>query len=207
MPTRFKELRLFLGLDQKEMARWFGTKQSVVSLWETGKRTPPLREAAVKFGVSIDWLEGLSSRMWGERVSLLGRSYRRSLLTLPSDRRQELVKMTPTGRVLHAYQALASGAPDLITEAYFARVLGTDEVTFQAVLEQRESLAEKALQRMADYIGISERWYLAGDLLMVDASGLQEYLPLVQQMRAEGITPDDFWRIWSVIRSLRDGAP
>lgn len=203
MPRKFKELRLFLGMDQKEMAGWFGTKQSVVSLWETGKRTPPLRDAAVKFGVSMDWLEGLSNRMWGERVVLLGRSYRRSLSMLTGERRRQLVEALPSERVMDVFRSLAQMAPDLVTTEYFARVIGVNPPSFPAILDREIALPEQTLKRLADFTGIPERWYASGDLLVLDASDLEEYVPLVQQMRAEGITPDDIQRIWNVIRSLR----
>lgn len=204
MPTRFKELRLYMGLDQREMASWFGTKQSVVSLWETGKRTPPLREAAVKFGVSIDWLEGLSSRMWSERVTLLGRDYRRSLLALPDHERIRLAEVTPSERVVDAFRALTRTAPGLISSAYFARVLGLTPPAFEMVLANSAGVTVTALQRLADYTGIPERWYTLGDFTVLESTDLQEYFPLVHQMRAEGITPEDIRRIWNVIRSLRD---
>lgn len=201
--SRWRELRLHLGMDQAEMARWFDTKQSVISLWETGKRTPPHRDAAIKFGVSVDWLEELSSRRWGQRVIQLGRDYRHHLTGLPAVEQQQLTEATPSARVVHAYETLQTLAPDLVTQGYFSRLIGLTPVAFESIVANRLAVTETAVQRLADYTGIVERWFTAGDFSVLEDPDLDEYYPLVHQMRAEGITPEDIRRVWHAIRTFR----
>ena len=60
---RLRELRKNAGLSQKEFAKIFGAAQNTVSQWETGTRSiddKTLCELAAYFGVSVDYLLGLS---------------------------------------------------------------------------------------------------------------------------------------------------
>lgn len=60
---RFKELRLEKKLGQVETAEFLGVSKGIVSLWENGLREPNMSSLiliAKKFGVSIDYLVGLS---------------------------------------------------------------------------------------------------------------------------------------------------
>lgn len=60
---RFKELRTERRLSQVETAVMLGVSKGIISLWETGQREPNMSSLiaiAQKFGVSIDYLVGLS---------------------------------------------------------------------------------------------------------------------------------------------------
>ncbi len=60
---RLKELRTERGLGQVALARELGVGKSVISLWEKGQCEPTLGnliKMATFFGVSIDYLAGLS---------------------------------------------------------------------------------------------------------------------------------------------------
>jgi transcriptional regulator with XRE-family HTH domain len=203
LPSRTRELRLYLGMDQAEMAEWLDTKQSVVSLWESGKRTPPYREIALRFGVSIDWLQGLAYRRWGERVLTLTRELRQHLASLPEPRRATLSAGPPNERVRYVFESLHAAAPDLVSRNYYACLSGLTPAALELVFTDDAGITEVALQRLSDYTGIPERWFAAGDFAILEEPDLSEYYPLVHQMRLEGITPEDIRRIWSAIRSIR----
>ncbi|MBE5750862.1 MAG: helix-turn-helix transcriptional regulator [Clostridia bacterium] len=60
---RIKELRLESGLTQKRLAEILNTTNSAVCDWERGRTQPDLQtltKIAVLFGVSTDYLVGLS---------------------------------------------------------------------------------------------------------------------------------------------------
>lgn len=60
---RLKELRLESGLTQKRLAEILNTTNSAVCDWERGRTQPDLQtltKIAVLFGVSTDYLVGLS---------------------------------------------------------------------------------------------------------------------------------------------------
>ena len=63
MESRIKECRLRRGLSQKEMALDLDMPQSMVSRWELGIRVPTkegYKMLSDYFGVSVDWLMGLT---------------------------------------------------------------------------------------------------------------------------------------------------
>lgn len=60
---KIKELRIETELTQGELAKVLGITQDSISLWEKGKRipdTPYIAKLAEYFGVSADYLLGLS---------------------------------------------------------------------------------------------------------------------------------------------------
>ena len=64
---RIKKVRKTLNLTQTELATKLETNQAAVSAWELGDRLPGtefLYKMATEFNVSIDWLLGLSDRMY-----------------------------------------------------------------------------------------------------------------------------------------------
>lgn len=59
---RIKELRDSLNMSQAEFAKSVGTTQTTLSSYETKNKTPSLeiiKEIAIKYNVSLDWLCGL----------------------------------------------------------------------------------------------------------------------------------------------------
>lgn len=61
---RLKELRDEAGLSQGDIAEKFSVAQNTVSSWENGKRDPDtdtVKKIAAFFGVSIDYLLGVTS--------------------------------------------------------------------------------------------------------------------------------------------------
>ena len=63
MMIRLKELRDEAGLSQGDIAEKFSVAQNTVSSWENGKRDPDtdtVKKIAAFFGVSIDYLLGVS---------------------------------------------------------------------------------------------------------------------------------------------------
>ena len=201
--SRFRDLRLFFGLDQASMARWFDTTQSVISLWEKNKRTPPLYQAAVRFGVSMDWLAGLSHRMWGERVADLGRRYRLHLCELPEENKRRLSDLSPVARVLYTFEFLQGADPELVSRDYFALLLGLTPEAFHLLVDNQAGLSQPTLERLADYTGVPSQWFGSGDFSLLEEPDLDEYYPLVHQMRTDGISPEDIRRIWNLIKTIR----
>ena len=62
-PSRLRELRNKLGVSQDKMAQALGVSKSTLGLYETGDTLPDartLRDIAVYFNVSADWLLGLT---------------------------------------------------------------------------------------------------------------------------------------------------
>ena len=63
-PGRLKKSREYIGITQKEAANTLKIAQNTYSSYETGKREPNLEMLAMiskLFGVSVEWLIGLSS--------------------------------------------------------------------------------------------------------------------------------------------------
>lgn len=59
---RIKELREEKGISQQKLAEALNFKQSAISMWETGARTPDLYcliDLCIYFQVSADYLLGL----------------------------------------------------------------------------------------------------------------------------------------------------
>lgn len=60
---RLKELRKQRDLTQKQLAELLGTKDSIISFYETGERNPSpeiIKKLATILGVSTDYLMGMS---------------------------------------------------------------------------------------------------------------------------------------------------
>lgn len=63
LARRLRMARASLGIRQTEAARRVGVSQSLISLYEHGKRDPPfsaLKGLALLYHVSADWLMGLT---------------------------------------------------------------------------------------------------------------------------------------------------
>lgn len=63
--NRLKEARSKAGVNQTELAKYCGIKQSTISTYENGNSTPDLEVAAKfaeKLGVSLDWLCGFEKK-------------------------------------------------------------------------------------------------------------------------------------------------
>lgn len=67
-------LRLLRGdATQREFTREFSVKQTTYSSWERGLKEPPIEkvcEIALRFGVSIDWLFGITDDQKGNAAIL-----------------------------------------------------------------------------------------------------------------------------------------
>lgn len=64
LANRIVEIRLSLGLSQKKVAEITGLRQSSISSWELGRRTPlpdGLIKLADAFGCSVDYILGRES--------------------------------------------------------------------------------------------------------------------------------------------------
>lgn len=62
-PSQLRDLRKKKGISQETLAHDLGVSKSTIGLYETGDTLPDaktLRDLAVYFGVSADWLLGLS---------------------------------------------------------------------------------------------------------------------------------------------------
>ncbi len=60
---RLKELRKECGITQKEFAGYFNLTESMISLYESGKRQPSydvLKAISKRFNISIDYLVGMT---------------------------------------------------------------------------------------------------------------------------------------------------
>ena len=76
--SKLKELRISLDKNQKEFAAMLGVRQSTLSSYENDVSIPSidvLYDIATKFGVSLDWMFGLSDSMTRE-ISNLGDVFR-----------------------------------------------------------------------------------------------------------------------------------
>lgn len=62
---KLRALRLAHGLVQEEVGAWFNMRKSTVSQWESGRLPHPaiIAELARRFGVSADYLLGLSDTL------------------------------------------------------------------------------------------------------------------------------------------------
>lgn len=72
-PERLRKLRLEENISQKDMSKKLYVTASMISKYETGKSNPSLTliETIVKeYGVSVDWLLGLSDEMHGNNISI-----------------------------------------------------------------------------------------------------------------------------------------
>ena len=76
--SKLKELRVILDKNQKEFAAILGVRQSTLSSYENDVSIPSidvLYDIATKFGVSLDWMFGLSDSRTRE-ISSLGDVFR-----------------------------------------------------------------------------------------------------------------------------------
>ena len=63
-PSRLRELRKEKGVSQDQLSKELGVSKSTIGLYETGDTLPDaktLRDLAVYFDVSVDWLLGLAT--------------------------------------------------------------------------------------------------------------------------------------------------
>lgn len=66
LARRLRMARAALGITQAEAADMASVSQSALSLYEKGRRDPPvtsLKRLAVAYGVTLDWLMGITDAM------------------------------------------------------------------------------------------------------------------------------------------------
>lgn len=76
MNTKLRELRLELGLTQKELAKQIGSTDKNIWAYEKGNIKPPIETLiayAKFFGVTVDYLLGLEDD-FGSKVATMGAS-------------------------------------------------------------------------------------------------------------------------------------
>jgi hypothetical protein len=148
--------------------------KAAVSRW-TDPYKPPV-ELAIRTGVSYDWLLGLSSFMWSERVVNLRRSLRSYLTTTDAK--------SPSQRVIAVIEFLRSQAPDLVTDEYLAKVMRVDVETIRLFVSGDDAVGRDVIRKLAEFVDIDASWFDTGDkALLVDWSELGE------QLRSAGFTP------------------
>jgi len=124
---RLKELRLFKGMTQAEVAEKFGKSESAIRMWELGKSKPDadtLIEVSKEFGCSTDYLLGLPEDVINEIVA----SDSDNTLVLLED--LDRVPFPAKGKLLEIFNSICS--------AYLSLVMSNLEssVTFLNDLEK-----------------------------------------------------------------------
>lgn len=143
---RLKELRKEKGLNQIEIANYFGTSQPAYQAWESGRRTPAqksLEKLAKFFNVSVSYLLGETSiRNFSE-------------LTTPNE--QSHAPSEPTiGERLKSARKEAGLLQEEVAEHF-----NITQQAYQVWESGRRNPKKETLQKLADYFNVSYA-YLAG---------------------------------------------
>lgn len=143
---RLKELRKEKGLNQIEIANYFGTSQPAYQAWESGRRTPAqksLEKLAKFFNVSVSYLLGETSiRNFSE-------------LTTPNE--QSHAPSEPTiGERLKSARKEAGLSQEEVAEHF-----NITQQAYQVWESGKRNPKKETLQKLADYFNVSYA-YLAG---------------------------------------------
>lgn len=179
---RVRELLAMFGLSsQREAADFFGCSQPSISRWSHGGQ--PDVSVAIRTGVSYDWLVGLSSQVWGERVLDIRRAVRRFAATIdattPSRRFRRIASW-----VQHTYE-------DLVTDAYMAAWLHVDRIEYLDYMATVD-VPNELIKRLAEYVDIPFEWFVTGDERYVKGDGYDEIIARLKRM---GVSPQQAERI------------
>lgn len=172
---RVKELRDdILRLSQREFAVRLKLSQSAVGHWESLDRvaSPDPHILATTFGVSADWVLGLSSQTWGERVRGLQQS-------------------------LHAriVDGVVAGSTADERVAAVVAWLRTEAEGFAYV----DVVANAETERVAALVNVPLAWFETGDASLVASDRWGDVLALCEQER---LTPDDVKRLITMTTSF-----
>lgn len=143
---RLKELRKEKGLNQIEIANYFGTSQPAYQAWESGRRTPAqksLEKLAKFFNVSVSYL--------------LGETNIRNFSGLTTPKEQSHAPSEPTiGERLKSARKEAGLLQEEVAEHF-----NITQQAYQVWESGKRNPKKETIQKLADYFNVSYA-YLAG---------------------------------------------
>lgn len=192
-PERFKAIRKWYGLTQRDVAQFLDIKRDTYSKREIprGKKysMAPTPEEIVRFakfyGISTDWLLGLDTdEPWGTSALDARRYIVARLPEVTTDPLKDHV------RFAWLLDQIAEVVPDTLPAIRPDRLC----LVSQDMLEQLRSgrkppLGTHAARRVAEYCGLPDLWIGAGDWVDADAIP-RSWLAVLREVYLRGLEPD-----------------
>lgn len=200
--SRLVELRRYFQLTQIQFGHWLGGySQANVSQWETGLRPMPYTEVASTFGVSVDWLMGLSSFMWGPTVRDVKEKVHQHLISMSPEREQELssLMVEPADRVRVVVTFCQEQASHLFTDRYLAAVMLLDSHSLLEVMRGDAYAERSSYARLAEFLELPVTWFEFGDTSELRDSRFEPYRSVVADAIAHGISPERLAQLVSIM--------
>ena len=172
---RFKGLRKDRNLTQGDIARDLGVSKATVAMWETGRRTPPLkkmREIAEYFNCRLDYLLGTSDDAWTDYYEY--------------EEAEQYVKMS----------AAAEDADQAINfySDFFRKIVTLDEYGWNTVRSVVESEAKRCREQASfkekPWLHVTvdvdmEHFEVKEDLEGIDMEGYWDYLDKMAEIQKD----------------------
>jgi DNA-binding XRE family transcriptional regulator len=198
---RLREIRQWLGLSQPEMAQWVigdGASRVNISQAENNARPVPIERLGELFGVSADWMMGLSDERWGAQVQTIRAHLNRWLRDLPAEENARF--MHPGERIAASYHQIQH-ISSLVTERYGAAILGIPLDQFRAVLKEESFVSQYHWERWAEWTNLPLRWIITGvqPATQDTLDALADYIPIMEEAKELGISPAHLLMVIRVI--------
>ncbi|HLN61710.1 MAG TPA: helix-turn-helix transcriptional regulator [Symbiobacteriaceae bacterium] len=177
MQGRVKQLRLHFGLDARTLADLLEVDPALVEEWETGTVPPSPADLALfeaRFGVSVAWLAGEDTSIWGARLDTLRRQVAQQVEGISGPRLVQLISATTGERIAYVVNLMLRMAPDLCTVESMACWLGLSPGSTRLLLRGELDPGSSVVLRTSDLTGIPERWFRVGpvdQLAQADETG------------------------------------
>lgn len=204
------ELRKLFGLSQEQLALWLyedepeqpTQPQAAASQWETGRRPMPYERLAKKMGVSVDWLMGFSTEMWGQTVHSIRQAVRKHLISLPQAEQKRLQSpaVSPSERMKVVVSVMMAESSALITERYLTQLITRGDVCALREVLAGETYADDTMyRRMADWLAIPPEFFEYGDVSVLRESTREPFAAVIDMCVARGVSPDKLEQLVAVI--------
>lgn len=208
--SRLVDLRKLFFMSQEQFALWIfedeptppGQPQQLCSQWENERRPMPFERIANRCGVSIDWLMGLSTQMWGEPILQLRMALRTHLALLPLDERARLRSAVtePADRVRLVVTIIRTLAPGLITERYLAWLLTAGDLCGLNEILDGTTYADKSVyDRLSRFVDLPTAFFEFGETGFLAQEARTPYNAVVDLCIAKGISAERLAQIIEVL--------
>lgn len=203
---RLKEIRESCGLSQADAAALLCVGRSAISLWERDENAPgagKLLEAARLYGISLDWLFGVSGADSLSPALVAGLvALARHLRRLSSEQQSELEWASTEERIAYCCRWLQQRVPEICTLGFFARRLVITEAMLQQVMAGELQASSGTIDRAANLLRLPAMWLRTGERSYLTPVQHSELEALGMRMQEEGVSPNQVLRVLEFVKTM-----